>query len=139
MDVNTVTAVDQVWATDITYMPLQKRFLWKEWAYAMASTNSKERNRWLQGYLSIYNRLRSTQAWAGVHISSGSLNCSVEEPGETQHLGVCPTEQGGGAGIVGSGERHARRQIPREASFIAKSRKNMMAFLHFLPQYREKS
>lgn len=27
MDVSTVTAVDQVWATDITYIPLQKGFL----------------------------------------------------------------------------------------------------------------
>jgi putative transposase len=28
VDVNTVTAVDQVWATDITYIPLQKGFLY---------------------------------------------------------------------------------------------------------------
>jgi putative transposase len=28
VDVSTVTAVDQVWATDITYIPLQKGFLY---------------------------------------------------------------------------------------------------------------
>ena len=27
VDVNTVTSVDQIWATDITYIPLQKGFL----------------------------------------------------------------------------------------------------------------
>jgi len=28
VDLNAVTAVDQVWATDITYIPLQKGFLY---------------------------------------------------------------------------------------------------------------
>jgi transposase InsO family protein len=32
--------------------------LCKEWAYAMAFQNSKERDNWLPRYLSIYHRLR---------------------------------------------------------------------------------
>lgn len=36
--------------------------LCKEWAYAMDFRNFEERNRWLPGYLAIYNRLR--KHWA---------------------------------------------------------------------------
>jgi transposase InsO family protein len=39
--------------------------LCKEWAYAMAFQNSKERNNWLPRYLSIYNRLRKHSALGG--------------------------------------------------------------------------
>jgi transposase InsO family protein len=39
--------------------------LCKEWAYAMAFQNSKERDNWLPRYLSIYNRLRKHSALGG--------------------------------------------------------------------------
>ena len=39
--------------------------LCKEWAYAMAFQNSKERDHWLPRYLSIYNRLRKHSALGG--------------------------------------------------------------------------
>ena len=39
--------------------------LCKEWAYAMAFQNSRERDNWLPRYLSIYNRLRKHSALGG--------------------------------------------------------------------------
>jgi hypothetical protein len=39
--------------------------LCKEWAYAMAFQNSKERDNWLPRYRSIYNRLRKHSALSG--------------------------------------------------------------------------
>ena len=32
----------------------------------------------------------STRPWAGAHLSSGSLSCSADEPGKTQHLAAVP-------------------------------------------------
>jgi putative transposase len=49
VDVNTVTAVDQVWATDITYIPLRKGFL-----YLVAIVNLFSRN--------VVRKLWKTQA-----------------------------------------------------------------------------
>ena len=36
--------------------------LCREWAYSLPFQNSKEHNRWLPRYLSIYNRLRKHSA-----------------------------------------------------------------------------
>jgi hypothetical protein len=39
--------------------------LCREWAYSMPYQHYEERNRWLPGYLSIYNRIRSHSARGG--------------------------------------------------------------------------
>jgi putative transposase len=82
VDLRKVTAVDQVWATDITYIPLKKGFLY---LVAMMDLHSRHVLSWkLSKSLETEFCLEALE----MALSSGSTSCSAEQLGETQHLGI---------------------------------------------------